>query len=131
MGRDKYPDLETGERRKFPRSKDNIFILCNIISSPIEEFKAITKDISGGGVMFETERNISKESKINMEICQPINRDKTMIFCIPALAKVVWVREIDKDNFESGENKYRVGTEFLEIKEEDKKRIADYIEKDV
>jgi len=128
MGRDRYPDLE---RRRFPRLKDNIFVFGNIRLNPIEEFKAITKDISAGGLMFETERNISKESKINMEICQPVNRDKTMIFCIPALAKVVWVREIDKDNFESGENKYRVGTEFLEIKEEDRKRIADYIEEDI
>lgn len=115
------------ERRKFPRVKDNIFSLYHLSSCPAEEFRAISNDISAGGLMFETERNISKGSKVYMEIDQPIDCDKTMIFCIPVLTKVIWLKKIDKDNFETGENKYKVGIEFLEIKEEDRNRIAKYI----
>lgn len=116
------------KKRRFPRIKDNIFILYHLSSCPDRRFKAITGDISAGGLMFETERNIPKGSKVCMEIDQPIDCDKTMIFCIPVLAKVIWVRKIDKDNFETGENRYKAGIEFLEIKEEDRKRIAKYAE---
>lgn len=117
------------EKRKFPRLKENIFILGNLRSSHPEEFKAITKDISAGGLMFETETDISKDTKVELEIYQPMNRDKTMIFCIPVLGKVRWVREIDKNYFERGENKYRVGVEFLGIKEEDRNIITNCVEK--
>ena len=118
------------EKRKFPRIKDSIFILYHLSLCPAEEFKAISNDISTGGLMFETERNISKGSKVYMEIDQPIHCDKTMIFCIPVLTKVIWVRKIDKDNFEKGENKYKVGIEFLEIEEVDRNRIAKYIKEE-
>lgn len=125
------------ERRESPRVKDNIFIRCQLNSGlpcrqagPTEEFEAISEDISAGGLMFKTERNISKESKVNMEIGQPIDRDKTMIFCIPVLTKVIWVRKIAKDHFEEGENKYSVGVEFLEIQDEDRQRIIQYAEAD-
>lgn len=125
MERDEYPGAE---KRRFSRLKDNIFALCHLSSdSGVEEFKVITEDISAGGLMFETEISIPQESRLNLEIYQPVNRDKTMIFCIPVFTKVAWVREIDKDNFESGENRYRAGIEFLEIKEEDKNRILEYI----
>ncbi len=122
---DEYSGLE---RRKLPRIRDNIFIIGDLRSSPGEKFKALTRDISAGGLMFETERDISKDTKVELEICQPMNRDKTMIFCIPVLGKIRRVREIDKDNFEPGENKYKVGVEFSEIKEEDRQKIIKYVE---
>ena len=128
MGKDRYLDLE---RRRFPRLEDNIFIFSKLRLSPIKLFKTITKNISLDGLMFETERNISKGSKVNMEIYQPINRGKTIIFCIPILTKIIWIRRIDKDNFEHGENKYKVGAKFLEIKEVDRKQIGKYVEKNI
>lgn len=120
-----YPNLE---RRRFSRLKDNIFIFGNLRLSPIEEFKALTKDISAGGLMLETERDISEESELELQIYQPMDSDKRVIFSILVLTKVKWIRQIEKDNFEQGENKYRVGIEFLELKEEDRERIAKYVE---
>lgn len=116
------------ERRIFPRFKDNIFIFGNLSSDPIERFKAFTKDVSGGGLMFETEREIPKARGLKLEIYQPLDRDKRMIFSIPVMAKVIWIKNIEKENFERGENKYRIGIEFSEIKEEDRKMIAKYAE---
>ena len=121
-----FPDLE---RRRFPRSKDNIFVLCSLKASTPVEFKVVASDISAGGLIFETERDVSKDSELELQIYQPRNRDKNMIFSIPVLAKVAWIRKIEKDNFEKGENKYRIGIEFLEIKEKDRKIIANYLEK--
>ena len=127
MERDKS---SSSERRKYPRLKDNIFILGNLRSGS-EEFKAFTRDINVGGLMFETERDISEESELELEIYQPANRQKNIIFSIPVLAKMVWKREIEKENFEQGENRYRIGIEFLELKEEDRGRIAKYVEEGI
>lgn len=122
------PDLE---RRKTPRHKDNIFIFAKAISSPIREFKAITKDISAGGLMFETERNIPKKNVLEVEIYQPTDRYKRGFFSISVLAKLSWIKKIEKNSFEEGENKYRVGIKFSGIKEKDRKVIARYVDDNV
>lgn len=128
MEKDKFPDLE---RRKFSRFRDNIFVFGNLRSSPTEKFKAFTEDISAGGLMFETERDVPKMSEFELEIYQPMDCEKGVIFSISLLAKVKWTRIIEKDNFEQGENKHRVGIEFSEIKEEDRKIIAKYVERKI
>ena len=124
MEKSGFPNLE---RRKYPRHKDNILILCSLKTSPNVKFKVFTCNISADGLSFETERNILKGNKLELELYQPVNYYKNMIFCMPVLAEVVWVKKIEKDNFEEGENKYKVGVKFLEIKEEDKGKIAEYV----
>ncbi|MDP2789327.1 MAG: PilZ domain-containing protein [bacterium] len=123
-----YPNLE---RRRFSRLKDNIFIFGNLRLNPIEEFKVFTSDISAGGLMFDTEKDIPQDVRLDFEIYQSRDRRKSMIFSIPVSAKIVWKREIEKENFEQGENRYRIGIEFLELKEEDRERIAKYVEEGI
>jgi c-di-GMP-binding flagellar brake protein YcgR len=127
MDMEKSQDLE---KRKFPRLKDNIFILGVLNSTPIfigAEFKAFTRDISGGGLMFDTDRDIPAGSELELEIYQPSNSGKNIIFSVHAAAKVTWTRGIEKDAFEEGENRYQVGVEFSEIKEEDRQRIVNFV----
>lgn len=116
------------EKRRFSRFKDDLFIIGNLKSDPMGDFAAITKNISAGGLMFEIEKEIPVESKLELEIYQPLDRDKRMIFSIPVMAKIIWTRKIEKDNFEEGENKYRIGIEFSEIREEDRQKITQYVE---
>lgn len=78
--------------------------------------------------MFETEENIPKESKLELEIYQPIDRYKRIIFSVPVLARIIWTRKIKKDNFQEGGNKYKVGVGFSKIKGEDRQRIIKYLE---
>ena len=125
MERESLPDLE---RRRYLRLKDNILIFGNLMSSPLGKFKAFTNDISAGGLMFESERGISKERELELEIYQPTDRHKYMLFSITVLAKIIWIRKIAKENFDPGENKYRIGMEFSKIKDEDRQRIAKYVE---
>lgn len=119
------------ERRKTRRHRDNIFIFANVMSSPGEEFKAIAKDISAGGLMFETERNVSKKSVLELEIYQPIDCCKKTFFSVAALAKPIWIKKIEKNSFEEGENKHRVGIKFSGLKKEDRQRIAKYVDDNV
>jgi len=114
------------DKRNFSRIQDRILIICNSNSSP--GLKAFTKDISAGGLMLELDRKIPVGDKLDLEICQPINRDKTIILSITTLVKVIWVGKIGRDKFEEGENKYKMGVQFLEINEDNRSRIADYIE---
>lgn len=115
------------ERRKFPRVEDNIFILGSLKANHAAEFKAFTRDISGGGLMFETDRDIPAGSELELEIYQPSGREKEVFFSIHAVAKVAWIKGIAKDTFEEGENRYQVGVEFSEIKEEDRQRIVNFV----
>ncbi len=121
-------DTPTLERRKFSRLKEDIFILCSLPLSSFDEFKAITGDIGAGGLMFETEREILAEVELKLEIYQPITNSKDVIFSIPVWAKVIWTGKLGNKKFEKGENKYRIGVEFSAIKDEDRQRIADYVE---
>ena len=124
MDMEKFQDLE---KRKFQRLEDNIFILGALKANHADGFKAFTRDISGGGLMFETDRDILAGSELELEIYQPSNGSKKVIFSVYVIAKVTWTKEIEKDAFEEGENRYRVGVEFSEIKEEDRQRIINFV----
>ncbi len=126
MKKDGFSDLE---KRRFARLKEKIFIFGNLRLSPTKEFRAFTQNISASGLMFEAERDILNQQELELEIYQPMDCDKRVIFSIPVLAKVKWTKKIEKDNFEKGENKYRVGIEFSEIKEKDRKIICNYVER--
>lgn len=115
------------EKRKLPRLKDNVFILGALKANHAAEFKAFTRDISGGGLMFETDRDIPAGSELELEIYQPSNSEKKIIFSVHAAAKAAWTKSIEKDVFEEGENRYQVGVEFSEIKEEDRQRIVNFV----
>ena len=128
MEKEGFPDLE---RRKFSRLKGNFFILYFLKENPHIKLKAVIRNVGVGGLMFETEEYITKDSELALQIYQPISHDNNMIFSISVSAKVVWIRKIEKDNFEEGENKYKLGVEFLEIKEEDREIIARYVREGV
>lgn len=128
MEADKLAHLEG---RKFIRLKDHVFIFCDLGSNFSDGSKTITQNISGGGAMLETERQIRPGREFKLEIYQPTGRSRKMIFSIPVLAKVVWNRKIEKTSFEEGENKYRMGLKFLDIKDEDRQRIVKYVKESV
>lgn len=120
----KYTGLE---KRKYRRLQNNIFISGNLRSTPSGEFKAFTKDISAGGLMFETDRSIPQDEILDIELYQPVDCLKSVIFSISAKVKVIWAGKIKESSFE-GENKYKVGLQFSEIKEEDRQKIVKFVE---
>jgi hypothetical protein len=131
-----FPNLE---RRQNPRIEDNIFFFfnfsrnsTNFSHTSLGGVKAFTKNICAGGIMFEMDKNIIKEGdELELEVYQPVNRDKTMILSIPVLAKVIWTKKIEKEHFENGENKYQIGIGFLEIETEHGQKIAEYVKESI
>ncbi len=118
------------ERRKFPRLNETAFVLYRLKSDASDEFnKAFTENISGGGLMFEMENHMPLGAKLELEMYQPIKRSKTMIFSIATLAEIIWIKDIEKNNFEKGENKYQIGVEFLKIDEKERQKIVKYVKR--
>jgi len=115
------------EKREFSRIKENIFILAAFKKDQENQFKVFTRDISGGGLMFETDLDIPAGSELELEIYQPSDKDKEVFFSIHTVARVAWIKGIEKDSFEEGENRHQVGVEFSEIKEEDRQRIINFV----
>lgn len=123
---DEYSGLN---RRKFSRVKENTLMLYSLDTEPYTEFKAIVCDISTDGLRFATEMNIVPQTKLSLEVFQTLDHDRATIFSIPIKAETVWIRKIiKKKTCCEGENTYEVGIRIMEIKEEDRCRIAQYVE---
>jgi len=117
------------DKRKFPRVKENMLMLYSLDAEPYTEFKAIVCDISINGLRFATEMNMVPQTKLSLEVFQSFDRDKTTILSIPIKAETVWIRKIIKrKTCCEGENIYEVGIRVMEIKGEDRCRIAQYVE---
>jgi c-di-GMP-binding flagellar brake protein YcgR len=114
----------TPERRRCRPLEDNIFMTYRFKSLFL---KAITQNISGSGLMFEGEKKISIGDILDIELYQPTDTPKTMIFMISLNAKVIWIKRIKRSLFEEGENKYRIGVCFTDISSNDRDRINQYV----
>ncbi len=126
MERVKGRDSDRGERRKFPRVKDNIFIFCKL-QGDYKVIEGITKDISEMGLGFVSDKFLAPSNVMEMEIYQPLDYLQSKIVSIYLLAKVVWVKEIRKRRRCKGSNKYMAGVKFTKISKRDRGIITNYI----
>lgn len=118
------------ERRQFPRIKIPLFIFYRLeTDKPFVMFRAISQNIGGQGLMFETEKHIPMGSKLYLEIYQPSIKYKDLIFLIATKTKAIWVNKKEDVSTEEGENKYQIGAEFVEIDKEDRDRVIEYVER--
>lgn len=118
------------ERRRFPRLEIPLLVLYRPeTDDPFVMFKAICRNISGQGLMFEREKPLPIGSRLCLEIYQPSIRYKDLIFLVACQAKVIWVGEKKGLAMKTGTNKYQIGIEFTKIEEKDRDRIIGYIEK--
>lgn len=112
------------ERRRFQRLEVPLFILYRLeTDDAMTMFKAIIRNIGGGGLMFEAEREVSKGDALYLEIYQPSIKYNDLIFLIYGRAKVIWV---DRD---AEANKYQIGAEFVTIEKDSRDKIVEYVER--
>lgn len=119
------------EKRRFPRLNNRILIHYQLIEKKEADMgdiiKGFTKNISAGGLMFETDKPIPMQSVLNLEVYQPLTQSGEQIISIFTLAKVKHAMRIDDADRYEGSNKYRIGMEFVEIDDIEKKIIANYV----
>lgn len=114
------------ERRKFRRIQDNIFVFCR--SKPRQGvIEWIAKDISEIGLRFESDEFIPPSTLMELEIYQPLNYFKNRIVTIYVLAKIVWIKELEKIERYGAINRYIGGIKFTKISKQDRNVIANYV----
>lgn len=89
--------------------------------------KGFTDNISAGGLMFETDRSMSRTKDFILEIYQPQRESQNDIISIATLAKVKWVKRIDTADRLEGANKFKIGMEFIKLNNRTRKIIANYV----
>lgn len=123
-------DFAGPERRKFPRIEYPFFISYRLEDDySFGASKAIGKNISGGGLMFETENAVHARTILYLEIYLHPNHIEDTIYSIPLRAEVVWANKKKNVNREPGINKHQIGLEFIKIKTEDRDRIIEYVKR--
>jgi len=118
------------ERRKSQRIESYFFVLYRLEAGETFRIsKALGQNINVAGLMFEMENDVLAGDILYLEIYIPSDTYGFTIFSIPVQAKVVWVNRKENESEEPGGNKYQIGVEFIEIENEDRSKIIDYVEK--
>lgn len=105
------------EKRKHARVESRVPIQYKLLKEPEVKSAGVTKNLSEGGIRFETDKFISLACRLVVELEIP-----TLTKNIKAISKVAWIK---KDP--TGE-KYEVGNQFLEISRQDKQLISQYVD---
>jgi len=111
-------DNLTQERRKFVRLNINVEINYSIIPHE-EQQETGTKNISAGGICMVSDKPLSIGDTLQLEIKLPEDPPS-----IQVKGKAVWVKQfIATEKHES----FDIGVEFINISEENRKRINKYV----
>ena len=105
------------ERRKSIRREFSIPLQYKGFEPSVN--KAMTKDVGESGVKFTTNNFIPVFTKLVVNIF--FNPGEP----VKILSEVVWVRKLPHLDL------YSIGTRFTELKEEQKRLIADYLDVDI
>lgn len=104
------------ERRRFQRVDSNVPLRYRNLRTTTVPLGSLTKNISEGGISFNTGEFISLACRLVVEITLP-----TAPKPIKAISKVAWIRKASSDD------QYELGNQFLEISKEDRALITDYV----
>jgi c-di-GMP-binding flagellar brake protein YcgR len=89
--------------------------------------EAVTEDISGGGMMFGSEKFISPSRTVEIELYKPIITKERTIVSILLEARIIWVKKIETSDYGEECNRFMVGAKFINIRKQDRHCIMDYL----
>ncbi|MBU0605052.1 MAG: PilZ domain-containing protein [Candidatus Omnitrophica bacterium] len=114
----KVDNLESVEnKRRYKRVDFSVPVVYKNLRVPTElPVGSVTRNLSEGGVCFQTSKFISLACRLVVEISIP-----TVLRPIKAISKVAWIRRIPLSD------QYELGNQFLEITKEDKANILSFV----
>ncbi|MFH1858625.1 MAG: PilZ domain-containing protein [Candidatus Omnitrophota bacterium] len=113
---DQREEVKT-ERRKYARVATNLYIAYSLPGSESQEAGVfITKNVSGGGMLFESLREVAVGTLFDLAIHLPTSP-------LPLLAKGKVVRVKKTRPY----GRYDVGVSLVEIHEEDRRELVQYL----
>ena len=108
------------ERRKFIRLNINVEIKYSLVNSSPAERVAQTKDIGAGGICFLANEPLKKGDILEIKFLLPEVPPN-----VHAKGRVAWIKPF---SVASDKNiSYDTGIEFIDITDEDRKRINRYV----
>ena len=120
------------EHRRWPRVPEERLFACRDGSDPKERIY-FTRNLSGGGCMFESPAAISPGTVLELAFYAPIavktrSCENTMQhMCIGA--QVRWIHELSESVGHEGGNRYQVGVLFDQIDAQDQACLDEYVRK--
>jgi c-di-GMP-binding flagellar brake protein YcgR len=117
------------ERRCYPRYMAKLPIFFRVLGEESDPKRKLgkywTKDVSQGGMRFESNRKLEKGTRISIEL--HITKGSFSDFVtqdpIQVVGKVVWDKE-----YEDEPGKYELGVKFSNLLEIDQKRIQEWFQ---
>jgi len=111
--------IDFSEKRRYQRVDIGVPLNFKELKSENPLSKgALTRNLSEGGVRFNTDRFISLSCRMIVEINIP-----SILKPLRAISKVAWIRKLPVGD------DYEIGNQFLDMTKEDKNIIADFIKK--
>ncbi len=105
------------ENRRYKRIESNVPVQYkNLRVSTDLPLGSIARNLSEGGVCFQTSKFISLACRLVVELAIPTSPKP-----IKAISKVAWIRKIPSSD------QYELGNQFLEITKEDKTNILNFV----
>ncbi|MFA5146219.1 MAG: PilZ domain-containing protein [Candidatus Omnitrophota bacterium] len=109
------------ERRKNKRVTFHLPLQYrNLRKIGVTSLGSLTKDISEGGVRFNSSEFISLACRLVVEITLPTSTKP-----IKAISKVAWIRKLPTTS------EYELGNQFLEMSKEDKDLVMNFVNRAV
>ncbi|MBI3292309.1 MAG: PilZ domain-containing protein [Elusimicrobia bacterium] len=113
------------ERRRWLRVAEELLIACRGKGHSSDAIY-FTRNLSGGGLMFESPGELSPGTPLEIEFYAPRDCEKqTRLFMLIGAQ----VREIPNAPVEEGSNQYRVGVAFSQIDPQDQACLDEYVNK--
>ena len=114
------------ERRRYVRANGLVLVNYKVPDLQLEG-KSSAYDISGGGLRITTNKKLSSEASVEMEIYLPGSSQP-----IIAKGEVVWSDKVkEKKQLQGPEEYFFSGIKFTVIEEENRNRIINYVRRKV
>ena len=105
------------ERRQYARVETNLYITYSIKGSPqVEAGVFLTKNVSGGGILFESLKEIPAGTLLDLAIHLP-----TCLHALQAKGRVVRAEKI------RSYGRYEIALTLVEISEKDRRELIKYL----
>jgi hypothetical protein len=111
------------EKRRFVRLNVGVTVSWNKIGEgkePVGEKDAMVKNISGAGICMIAYRDVKQGEQLNLEMTLPSGKK------IAAKGRISWTKSFEIIGRESNRS-YETGVEFIEIRDEDRQAIVDFV----
>ena len=113
---ERTPYISGKNGRRYKRIEEHIQICYKSLASQSVSECVLTKDISGVGIKFATKNSIPERVILEIDISLPGHKGT-----IKTLGRVLWVSRCESMD------DYEIGCEFLEMSEEDRSNLMEYI----